>query len=291
MQGAPHVVCFGEALWDCLPEARVIGGAPLNVAYHLSQLGCRAWPMSGVGSDAFGQQLLGQVQAWGLPGDLLQTVPDKPTGVSRITLEQGIPTFEVVADVAWDYIDLPQVWPAGCQPVQALVFGSLSQRSEHNRDTLQSLFAAHPGALKVFDVNLRPPDADLARVGELARAADLVKLNDEELAQLLNRRVTLAHLEAHARELHEQTGCPRICVTAGAAGGGVLTGDSWFWTDAVGVTVRDTVGAGDSFLAALLHGLLVSPAWPGAALQKAASLAAFVAGSDGATPRYAPDSI
>jgi len=287
----PSVVCFGEALWDCLPDARCIGGAPLNVAYHLAQLGCRAWPMSAVGCDEFGRELLEQTQEWGLPTDLICELSDKQTGRANVTLQDGVPTFEVVADVAWDYISLPAAWPADCQPVDAIVFGSLAERSSHNRKSLQELFAALPAALKVFDANLRPPFDDLAVIWSLAKVADVLKLNDEEVAVLLGREVALADIETCARELQKETGCERICVTAGGAGGGLLLHDAWYWVDAVPVQVRDTVGAGDSFLATLLQGLLLVPGQPDATLKRAAALASFVAGSEGATPKHEPDSF
>jgi fructokinase len=245
--------------------------------------------MSGVGRDAFGQELLEQIEEWGLPIDLISQVTDKQTGRSNISLQQGSPTFDVVTDVAWDYISLPNEWPAACQPVDAIVFGSIAERSTHNRTTLQDLFAALPAALKVFDANLRPPFDDLPVIWALARLADVLKLSDEEVAVLLDREVSVSDLEACSRDLQAETGCERICITAGAEGGGLLLHGSWYWVDAVPVQVSDTVGAGDSFLAALLHGLLVTPNQAASTLKKAATVASFVAGSDGATPRYESD--
>lgn len=123
------------------------------------------------------------------------------------------------------------------------------------------------------------------------RDANLIKLNDEEMATVLGQRSVDADFEAGARELSVKTGCEHICVTAGATGAGLLYQNAWHWMEAISVDVRDTVGAGDAFLAALVHGLLVSPEQPKVALCRAVALSSFVAGSDGATPSYRAEDI
>ena len=281
-----NVICFGEALWDVLPSMRSLGGAPLNVAYHLKKLGVRAWPMSGVGNDSLGEELKAQIKGWGLPSDLVRSVPDRETGRSLVTLSEGAPDFNVLKDVAWDYIDVPEVWPVECQPVTALVFGSLAQRSAQNRSVLDVMFATMPTALKVLDVNLRDAYDDHEQIWALARAADLVKLNDDEVQALLQTTATRANAEDCARSFQRQAGCKTVCVTMGAQGAGLLRCDEWHWVDAVPVKVRDTVGAGDSFLAGLIYGLLITQEDATATLRRSAALASFVASSDGATPDY-----
>ncbi len=281
-----NVICIGEALWDVLPSVRSAGGAPLNVAYHLKKLGVRAWPMSGVGNDHLGKTLKSQIEEWGLPSDLICLVPNRETGRSLVTLSEGQPNFDILKDVAWDYIDVPENWPVECQPVDALVFGSLAQRSAQNRDVLDTMFAAMPAALKVFDVNLRDAYDDHEQIWALARAADLVKLNDEEVQALLQRTATRANAEDCARSFQRHAGCKEVCLTLGAQGAGLLRCNEWHWVDAVQVKVRDTVGAGDSFLAGLIYGLLITQEDATAILRRSAALASFVAGSDGATPDY-----
>ncbi len=282
----PNVMCFGEALWDCLPEGRHAGGAPLNVAYHLSRLGCSAWLVSSVGDDSTGRELLEQLNDWKLPTELIGIRSSRRTGLVTVSLDRGSPTFHIEEDVAWDYIDLPDSIPDTCQPVDAVVYGSLAQRAAYNRESLQRLFDEAPEALKIFDVNLRPPFDASACIRKLASEANLIKLNAEEAAILLGQGSALKDIEASARALRMQTGSEHICITADSAGAGLLYQDEWHWIDAVPVQVRDTVGAGDSFLAALVQGLLVSPERPEAALHRAVILSSFVAGSDGATPRY-----
>ncbi|MDC3015348.1 carbohydrate kinase [Luminiphilus sp.] len=281
-----NVICFGEALWDVLPTMRSVGGAPLNVAYHLKKLGVSAWPMSGVGNDPLGEELKSQIEEWGLPSDLICSVADRETGRSLITVLEGEPNFEVLKDVAWDYIDVPEDWPIECQPADALVFGSLSQRSARNRAVLDAMFLAMPTAFKVLDVNLRDAYDDYEQIWALARAADLVKLNDKELQILLQRTATRGNAEVCARTFQRQAGCETVCVTMGAQGAGLLRCNEWYWVDGVPVEVRDTVGAGDSFLAGLIYGLLITQEDATATMRRSAALASFVASSDGATPDY-----
>ena len=281
-----NVICFGEALWDVLSSMRSVGGAPLNVAYHLKKLGVRAWPMSGVGNDLLGEELKSQIEEWGLPSDLICSVADRETGRSLVTVLEGEPNFEVLKDVAWDYIDVPENWPVECQPAEALVFGSLAQRSARNRAVLDAMFVAMPNALKVLDVNLRDAFEDYEQIWALARSADLVKLNDEEMQALMQTTATRANAEDCARSFQREAGCETVCVTMGAQGAGLLRCDEWHWVDAVPVKVRDTVGAGDSFLAGLIYGLLITQEDATATLRRSATLASFVASSDGATPDY-----
>ena len=281
-----NVICFGEALWDVLPSMRSVGGAPLNVAYHLKKLGVRAWPMSGVGNDPLGEELKSQIEEWGLPSDLICSVADRETGRSLVTVVEGEPNFEVLKDVAWDYIDVPENWPVECQPAEALVFGSLAQRSARNRAVLDAMFVAMPNALKVLDVNLRDAFEDYEQIWALARSADLVKLNDEEMQALMQTTATRANAEDCVRGFQREAGCETVCMTMGAQGAGLLRCDEWHWVDAVPVKVRDTVGAGDSFLAGLIYGLLITQEDATATLRRSATLASFVASSDGATPDY-----
>ena len=281
-----NVICFGEALWDVLPSMRSVGGAPLNVAYHLKKLGVRAWPMSGVGNDPLGEELKSQIEEWGLPSDLICSVADRETGRSLITVLEGEPNVEVLKDVAWDYIDVPENWPVECQPAEALVFGSLAQRSARNRAVLDAMFVAMPNALKVLDVNLRDAFEDYEQIWALARSADLVKLNDEEMQALMQTTATRTNAEDCARSFQREAGCETVCMTMGAQGAGLLRCDEWHWVDAVPVKVRDTVGAGDSFLAGLIYGLLITQEDATTTLRRSATLASFVASSDGATPDY-----
>jgi fructokinase len=171
----------------------------------------------------------------------------------------------------------------------SLLFGTLAQRSEHNRKRLDALLEKIAGGVRIYDVNLRPPFDDAETIRYLATKATLIKLNDEELGVVTHGLYPATPLEKAAREYAAQVGCERLCVTAGARGAGLLDKEKkWHWVDGRSVVVKDTVGAGDSFLAALIHGLIgPTSRTPDEILWRACRLGEFVASSDGATPNYA----
>jgi len=280
------IICFGEVLWDSLPRGLFPGGAPMNVAYHLRQLGAQPTPVTSVGRDQLGEELLLRFKTWGVDTSGVSVHPTKSTGLARVAIVDGSPHFEIVEDAAWDWIEITAEVLARAARSRAVVFGSLAQRTENNRQQLASLLDHCPAALKVFDVNLRPPYDSAERVWSLAQRADLIKLNDHELRSLLNEPAPAADLTGAVRQFAERTGVAKVCVTAGASGAGLLLEGQWFWESAQPVTVRDTVGAGDSFLATLLAGLLRAQHPPAEILHRACRLAEFVVTQDGATPAY-----
>ncbi|MDQ5980990.1 MAG: fructokinase [Verrucomicrobiota bacterium] len=287
----PTVVCFGEILWDFLPRGAFPGGAPCNVGYHLHRLGLRAHLVSGVGQDLLGDDLLRRLRDWGLETEGVTRHRGRPTGQVRAVLDAtGSATYEIATEVAWDQIIPGEDTLRAVFGAQALVFGSLAQRSPVNRASLERLLAILPAtALRVLDVNLRAPHDAPALINDLARKATLLKLNAGEAARLAEDRPGFGREESHARALAEKFGCALVCITAGKDGAGLLAEGAWHWANAQPVTVRDTVGAGDAFTAGLLAGLLLHRESPSAALARACRLGEFVASQDGATPAYTPD--
>ena len=286
---AKQVISFGEILWDSLPRGLFPGGAPINVAYHLRQLGAYPIPVTAVGRDQLGEELLQRLKAWGVDISGVSVHPTKPTGLARVTVVNGSPRFEIVEDVAWDWIELQPAVLEQARKTAAVVFGSLAQRSEYNHQQLADLLNLSSAAFKVFDVNLRPPYDSAERVWSLTKRADLIKLNDQELGRLLNGPAPPADMADAVRRFAGRAGVAKVCVTAGATGAGLLLDGEWYWEAAKPVPVRDTVGAGDAFLAALLSGLLQGINQPEEILRRACRLAEFVVTQDGATPAYNVD--
>lgn len=283
------VACFGEALWDILPAGIFLGGAPLNTAYHLARQGVASVPISAVGCDFLGDELRRRVVSWNVDARAIARLRRRPTGTVRATLDsQGNASYRIARDVAWDRIPLP-VDVVRRRPPAALIFGTLALREAANRTTLRRLLAAWPDALRVVDLNLRPPFGRGAALTFAVAHAGIVKLNDAELVQLAGSPRTPVALEELARRFARQHGIHRLCVTAGARGAGLLWHGTWFWERARAVNVVDTVGAGDAFLSAFLAGLLARHESPAVALGVACRVAEFVASRPGATPAYTCD--
>ena len=283
------IICFGEILWDSLPRGLFPGGAPMNVAYHLKRLGAEPLPITSVGNDQLGRELMSRLQSWGVNTSGISIHPKKPTGLARVSFENGSPQFKIVEDVAWDWLEISRDSLAQAFLCDALVFGTLAMRAKNNYRQLSNLLAVCPTALGILDVNLRPPYSSAEQVWQLAQNSHLIKLNDHELGQLLHEPVDANNLADAVRRFATRARVSKVCLTAGANGAGLLIDGEWHWEPAQPVTVSDTVGAGDAFLAALLFGLLQKSHSPAEILRRACRLAEFVVTQDGATPNYAVD--
>jgi len=295
----PTLLCFGELLWDFLPDGLFPGGAPFNVAYHLHQHRLDARIVTAVGRDILGEEFLRRIRAWGLPTDTITEHAEFPTGYGRVELSPtGEASYRFANNTAWDHILINEVAQRAAANARGLVFGSLALRSTANRSALDQVIAALPAdAWRVFDVNLRPPHDDLPLVNSLAPQATLIKLNAAEAARLARNGSEIpGNEEADARALAARwssngsahtTTAKTICLTCAERGAGLLHDGYWHFEAGRPVEVADTVGAGDSFLAALLTALLVEQKSPAAALTAAARIGEWVATQRGATPRYA----
>ena len=220
----------------------------------------------------------------GLDTRLVQVDDTLPTGfVSVSVVADGIPSYDIEQPAAWDAIELAEGVFERAEAARAIVFGSLAQRSPGSRETIRRLWQAD--ALQVFDVNLRPPFEDREVVRDSLAAADIVKLNEAELGRLAGWFGCPADARRAAEALAERFGCATVCVTRGAEGAALLREGRWTEHAGFAVEVRDTVGSGDAFLAALLAGLL-SGDDDGAVLGAANLLGAFVASRDGAVPPH-----
>ena len=284
------VACFGEMLWDILPQGIFLGGAPTNVAYHLTRLGVRALPISAIGRDFLGDEALRRVSAWPAETRFIARHRRRPTGTVRATLEAGgAANFQIAQRVAWDQIKIPRALRRAAAP-GALVYGSLALRGTSNRVSLMELATAWPQTLRVLDLNLRRPFDRGEGVRFALTYAQIVKLNDGELRQQTGLSVqTERELETAARRFAAKKRVNGVCVTAGARGAGVLWADGWNWEAGRTVDVRDTVGAGDAFLAGFLAAHFVRGESPKDALASACRLGEYVATHNGAMPNYQTD--
>ncbi|WP_237722563.1 PfkB family carbohydrate kinase, partial [Singulisphaera acidiphila] len=180
------ILAVGEVLWDLLPTGKQLGGAPANFTFHCRSLGALAGLVTRVGDDDLGRQVLERFRLLSLPTETVQVDPTWPTGTVSVTLAaDGQPRFTIHEHVAWDRIGADEAGLALARAADAVCFGSLAQRSEPARRAIRSLVsAARPEALRVFDVNLRPPFIDRDVIAYSLKLADVLKLNDVELPEL-----------------------------------------------------------------------------------------------------------
>ncbi|AYA38913.1 carbohydrate kinase [Hymenobacter oligotrophus] len=268
-------------LWDVLPTGKQPGGAPLNVAVHLQQLGVPAWLISSTGPDDLGQQLRCWMASKGLATTHVQR-SHLPTGVVHANVADAHNVRYTIAEpAAWDAIGPSPAAEALVAQADALVFGSLVARRPTTRATLHGLL---PHArLRVFDVNLRPPHNSPEVVLPLLARTDLLKLNHHELRELMQWLGQAAEPAAALPWLARRYRLQAVCVTLGAAGALLWANGQLYQAAGVPVAVHDTIGSGDAFLAALLRGWLAGQA-PNELLRFACAAGALVATQPGATP-------
>lgn len=279
------IVCIGEVVWDIFPQRQVMGGAPINVAYHLSCLNIPVKTVSRVGNDELGRAVCKQLQNLGLPIDAIQVDDQLATGQVLITLGNNHePHFEIVAPAAWDNISLERL-PDLPEGDFALVFGTLGQRDPRSRRTIREL--CRKASYRFYDVNLRPPHTNKELVEDSLAMADMVKVNGEELLILAKWfGISALRKTRVAGELAAQFDVESIVVTEGKDGAWLLNDSEVFTVPGCPVRVADTVGAGDAFFAALIAGFLQETPWL-ECLRMANARGAYVASQHGATPSMA----
>ncbi len=277
-----EVLCVGEVLWDALPEGLFLGGAPFNVACHLRATGTPVTMVSRIGDDRLGDEVLRRAARYGVTSDLVQLDSELPTGFVRVDVDgAGNPTYEILEPAAWDAIAPVPELLARAEDARAIVFGTLAQRHAVSRATIQRLWDME--ALMVLDVNLRAPYEDREIVRQSLWRADVVKLSDEELRTIADWFDLRGSQRETVAALAETFACSVVCVTRGSGGAALWHEGKWSEHPGYKVEVRDTVGAGDAFLAVLLAGLLGGGS-DSAMLQHANLIGAYVATQFGAVP-------
>lgn len=250
------IVGLGEILWDVFPSGKVLGGAPANFAYHVSQLGYDGYAVSAVGRDGLGDEVLENISAKKL--DHMIERSEYPTGTVMVELDdKGIPTYVITKDVAWDYITFSDEMEVLAKKTRAVCFGTLAQRSPISRGTFFRFFEAMPiGGLKIFDINLRQDFYSREVIEESLKISDILKINDEELV-VVGKMFGLEGDEVKkCKELMERYDLGLVVLTKGTGGSVVISNDEISSMPTPVVDVADTVGAGDAFTAAFIASYL-----------------------------------
>jgi len=275
--GRPLIV--GEVLFDVMPDGtRVLGGAPLNVAWHLQAFGLRPLVITRVGPDEAADEVFGAMEEWGMNTSGVQRDGTYPTGRVQVELQDGEPAFHILADQAYDHLDARRAVQSMARGTFSLLYhGSLISRGDVSSSALARI--KHQLDSPVFvDVNLRDPWWHHDDVVETVQSARWAKLNQREL-ELLAGSGDVADVERFRSE-HD---LEAVILTRGDRG--ALIADSSGTNEKAppaGVEVIDTVGAGDAFSAVFILGLM--HAWPTQqTLERALDFAAAVCTITGAT--------
>jgi fructokinase len=284
-----NVISIGEVLWDIVGQEEHLGGATFNFSAHLSRLGHRVSFISAVGADELGQKVIDRMSRLGLATDYLHIEKDHPTGTASVALAtDGQPKFVLHRPAAYDF---PQLTPAQCdqlfsRPVDWIYFGTLHQIYPQARQLTADLLDRASGVRRFYDVNLRSDGYTPALTQQLMSRATIAKLNHEEVEALSSMFGTRhSSLEEFCRSYVDLYKWAGVCVTRGSLGCTVLMGGQYIEAPGYPVQVVDTVGAGDAFAAAFLHGL--GSGWPTPDVADFANrVGALVASRRGAIPDW-----
>lgn len=283
------IVCFGEVLWDILPTGPVPGGAPMNVAYHLHKQQKNPAVITRIGNDTKGKELIQIFSDFGVCTDFFQVDHDHDTGkVYAEPNENNEVVYDIVKPAAWDFINYEDRLESLVNHADFFVFGSLAARNNESKNTLLRLLNA--AKTKVLDINLRAPHYTRKIVEELLSKADLIKLNLAELELITGWFSKYTSLKDRVKSIIDRFNIKNIVVTMGGDGAILFYGVNEYTHKGYKVTVADTVGSGDAFLAGLL-GKFAQGDTPENALKYASRMGAFVATKMGACPEYDPSEI
>ena len=281
-----YVIGLGEALWDVLPEGKKLGGAPANFAYHAGQFLGQANTMaiSALGEDKLAEETIAALEEHGLQYTMPR-VP-YPTGTVQVQLdEQGIPTYDIRENVAWDNIPFTPEIEAIARNCRAVCFGSLAQRNVVSRENIHRFLDTTPeDCVKIFDINLRQNFYTKEVIQESMRRCNILKINDEELV-IIGRMFGYPGLDIENKcwLILGKYDLDMLVLTCGTNGSYVFTPGQMSFQETPKVEVADTVGAGDSFTgsfcAAILNGKPVAEAH-----KLAVKVSAFVCTQNGAMP-------
>ena len=276
------IVCFGEVLWDVFQFEKKLGGAPYNVANSLKRLGADVNLISRIGDDQLGKEILEKLHLNNIDSHSIQIDKNYKTGIVKVNLENdGNAQYEIAKEVAWDFIEILNRDIEMVSNSKALIFGSLASRASSYIALKKYLYVSK---FRVFDLNLRAPFYSFSKLKELMKYSDMLKFNYKELYEIAKAiKSPFDSIEDHISFVSEKTNTKIICVTRGKDGAILFHKGKWFYNYGYKIKVKDTVGAGDSFLAILVYGIIKNQPLQHT-LDKACAMGALVAGSIGANP-------
>lgn len=282
---------FGEILWDVYPNEKFIGGAPLNFAAHFSKCGGKAYMISAVGKDNLANETIECVEKMNVSTKYISR-SDRETGKCLVTLnEKMIPTYDLLSDVAYDYIDTSAITG---KSFDLLYFGSLALRSEYNMKNLEKLLSNNSFAEAVVDINIRPPYYSDDVIKYALKKASIIKISDEELNVVEKASIGKGgqDYKTVARELSKlYKNLKMVLITRGEKGSYLYSSDgNEYMCSATPAKLASTVGAGDSFTAAFVINYIKGESI-NKCLEYASKVSSFVVSHMDAVPDYEIDDL
>lgn len=290
MEQKSLVIGIGELLWDIFPDQKKMGGAPANFAYHVAKLGIESFVISSVGNDDLGDELIKILDKSGLHYDVQRS--EYPTGTVQVELnENGIPQYKICEPVAWDFIGGKPEWEIRARNALAVCFGSLAQRGSVSHQSIRQLIKlVSSTSYIVFDINLRQHFYAKQLIHDSLELCNILKINDEEFGIVAKIFELSGSQDELCRAIISIYNLKLLVLTCGTNGSYLYTSTQKSFKETPIIKVIDTVGAGDSFTAAIVVGLVY-----GMSIEKmhkmAVKLSAFVCTSKGAMPEYSWDKL
>ncbi|RXJ45752.1 carbohydrate kinase family protein [Gelidibacter gilvus] len=284
-------VSYGEVLFDVFKNKKQIGGAPLNLALRISSFGFPVSMISGVGDDEDGKAILNYIAKKGLNTDGIFNSDRYKTGLVNVHInERGSASYNIEYPSAWDKIETNNIINHMIEEADVFLYGSLVCRDNVSKNTLLEILR-NQHLYKVFDVNLRKPHYTMEILKSLMHHADFIKFNDEELKEISeNLGSTSKSIEENMIFISKLTNTKSLCVTKGKHGSVLLWKEIFYYNSGFSIEVIDTVGAGDSFLAALISKLLSNDN-PQEAIDFGSAIGSMVASCEGANPEFSVKDI
>jgi fructokinase len=276
------VIGMGEVLWDMLPDGKILGGAPVNFAYHAMQLGAVGVAISSVGDDELGREIMDSVNEKGIKNCI--AINKYPTSTVGVTLKDGKPEYTIYEGVAWDFMELVPEATEILKQADAVCFGTLAQRGQASHNTIHKAMKVVPeNCLKVYDINLRQKYYSKELIVDSLSVANVFKINDDEV-EIFKQLFGLEGSETEVcRKIKETYSLDYLALTKGENGSYLFHNDEVSFLPTPLVVVEDTVGAGDSFTSAMVMGILNQQPL-NQIHRKAVEISAFVCTQKGATP-------
>lgn len=287
MNESLNVLCIGEVLWDVINNEKHLGGAPLNVAAHLSQLGHHASIYSAVGDDDHGGEIELSLLRVGVDHQFLQK-NTHPTSTVDVFLEDGQPDYRIHENVAWDYLTIDSTISKALETEtwDVAIFGLLSQRRKENAEVIYQVIEAANAHQVFLDVNIRKDYYSLEKLEKSLGLSTILKLNEDELGLIRDLFYPKeSELRFAAEKLSNKFNIQTLLVTLGEEGAWAYHNRKWFKAKSQPVDVADAIGAGDSFSAAFIHAFSKSRDVQ-TSLECAVEMGGYVASQHGAIPKY-----